>query len=521
MKITRRHAVALLAGSMPAVSARRAAAQTALEIAPGPFQPSGESFRQYQCPDWFRDAKFGIWAHWGPQCVPAHGDWYANRMYDEGTRIYKSHLEEYGHPSKFGYKDIVKLWKADKLDTDSLLAMYKKAGARYFMCMGVHHDNFDLWNSKYQPRWNAVATGPRKDIVGLFQKSAQKQGLRFGVSDHLWFSYKFLAISKRSDKEGPFKGVPYDGNDPQYEDLYHDREAAKLAYEKLTVSEIGIDEDWKQQYFHRIKDMLTQYQPDLWYTDGPLSFGKVGLSLLAHHYNMSAAKHGGKVDVVYTGKNPPFAAGLDYTCDAGGCVLDLERGVASGIMPDPWQTDTCIGGWFYDTNVTYKTPKIVLDMLVDIVSRNGNLMLNFPLQNSGELDAAELKILSEITAWMAVNSEAIHGTRPWKIFGTGPSTQVSAGPMNERNRKPLTADDVRFTAKGKSLYAFVMGWPEKEAVLTPLGLSSPQAPGKIVNVELLGHQGRVPWQQDASGLRVQMPVEKPCDYAIALKATLA
>jgi len=160
-------------------------------------------------------------------------------------------------------------------------------------------------------------------------------------------------------------------------------------------------------------------------------------------------------------------------------------------------------------------------MLVDIVSRNGNLMLNFPLPNSGEPDAAELKILSEITAWMGVNSEGIHSTRPWKIFGTGPGTQAAGGPMNERNRKPMTAEEVRFTVKGKSLYAFVMGWPDKEALIAPLGISSPQMPGKIVNVELLGHRDRVQWRQEPAGLRVQMPAEKPCDHAIALKATLA
>jgi len=521
-QVSRRRALGLLTGSAAALTAKRAAAaDTApLTFAPGPYKAAAESFRQYVVPDWFRDAKFGIWAHWGPQCVPAHGDWYAHRMYEEGSRAYKSHLAEYGHPSKFGYKDIVKLWTADKLDPNYLLGLYKKAGARYFTSMGVHHDNFDLWNSKYQPRWNAVATGPKKDIVGQFQQAAQFHGLKFGVSDHLWFSYKFLAISKAFDREGTLTGVPYDGNDPRYEDLYHDPGAVKLAFEKPVVSEEGISEAWKQRYFLRIKDMLTRYQPDLWYTDGPLSFGKAGLTLLAHHYNMSAAKNGGKADVVYTGKNPPFAAGRNYTCDAGGCVLDLERGVAAGIMPDPWQTDTCIGGWFYDRDVTYKTPKIVIDMLVDIVSRNGNLMLNFPLTNSGELDAAEMKILGEITAWMEVNSEAIHGTRPWKIFGAGPSTQAAGGEMNERNRKPMTAGDVRFTAKKNAVYAFVMGWPEKETLLAPLGTVGPQAPGKIVNVELLGHEGRISWAQEAGGLRVQMPAEKPCDHAVAIKATL-
>jgi alpha-L-fucosidase len=521
MKINRRNAVELLTASA-ALIPRGAAAQGApLPIAAGPYRPSAESFRQYSVPDWFRDAKFGIWAHWGPQCVPAMGDWYAHRLYEEGSKDYKAHLEEYGHPSKFGYKDLVKLWTADRLDPTYLLGLYKNAGAKYFTSMGVHHDNFDLWNSRYQPRWNAVATGPKKDIVGLFQKAAQHHDLKFGVSDHLWFSYKFLAISKAWDKEGPMKGVPYDGVDPQYEDLYHDPGAAKLAFERPVVSEAGISEAWKQKYFLRIKDLLTQYQPDLWYTDGPLSFEKVGLSLLAHHYNMSAAKHGGKADVVYTGKNPPFAAGLDYTCDAGGCVLDLERGVAAGIMPDPWQTDTCIGNWYYDKSVTYKSPKIVIDMLVDIVSRNGNLMLNFPLTNSGELDTPAMKILSEITDWMGVNGEAIHGTRPWKTFGAGPSTQAAGGPMNERNRKPMTDADTRFTSKGNTVYAFVMGWPEKEALLPQLGVASPQTPGKIVNVELLGHRDRVPWTQEATGLRIQLPAQKPCDFAVAFRITRA
>jgi alpha-L-fucosidase len=317
--------------------------------------------------------------------------------------------------------------------------------------------------------------------------------------------------------------VPYDGNDPQYEDLYHDPAAAKLAYAKVEVNEDLMTDAWKQRYFLRIKDMLTQYQPDLWYTDGPLSFGTLGMNLLAHHYNMSAAKHGGVPNVVYTGKNPPFAEGgrHNFTCEAGGCVLDLERGVAAGIMDDPWQTDTCIGNWFYDTGATYKTPKTIVDMLVDIVSRNGNLMLNFPLPNSGELDPQAMKILSDITAWMDVNSEGIHGTRPWKIFGSGPSTQVTGGPLNERNRKPMTAADVRFTSKGKSIYAFIMGVPDKEAVITALGTSSPQTPGKIAAVELLGHKERLQWTQTATGLTVQIPDRKPSDHAIALKVILA
>ena len=512
MKITRREAAAALA-----LMARRGSGQSAaIDIAPGPFEPSGESFRKYQVPAWFRDAKFGIWAHWGPQSAPEQGDWYARHMYEEGSRIYNYHVQNFGHPSKVGYKDVVGTWKADRFDADHLVSLYKQAGAKYFVSLGVHHDNFDLWNSKYQPRWNALATGPKKDIVGLFQKAAAKQGLKFGVSDHLWISYKWLAISKASDKQGPLAGISYDGNDPQNFDLYHDADAKPLATARLTVDDIGISEAWKQHYFLRIRDMLSQYQPDLWYTDGPLAFGKVGLSLLAHHYNLSARKHGGKPEVVYTGKMPPFVVGkVDYDCDAGMCVLDLERGVANGIMPNPWQTDTCIGNWHYQRGITYKTPKTVVDMLVDIVSRNGNLLLNFPLPNNGELDPQELGVLSGITDWMRVNSEGIHGTRPWKMFGTGPGALAKGGEMSERNRKPLTGEDVRFTTKGKDVYAFVMDWPGKEAFVSAL------AGEPVRNVEMLGFKGKLDWKLEPAGLRVQMPAEKPCDQAVALKIAMA
>jgi alpha-L-fucosidase len=278
-------------------------------------------------------------------------------------------------------------------------------------------------------------------------------------------------------------------------------------------------DSWKQLYFNRIKDLVDNYQPDLLYTDGAIPFEEYGLALVAHLYNSNANRHGGKVEAVYTSKGR-------QDCETGTCVLDLERGVAGGIPVNPWQTDTCIGNWHYDKEAKYKTPKLVIDMLVDIVSRNGNLMLNFPLPNSGELDAEEMKIVSEITKWMAVNSEGIYSTRPWKIFGDGPVASAPApaagargGGFNERNRKNFTAEEVRFTTKGKTIYAFVMGWPEKEAVIRPLGTKSNLGVGKIKNVELLGFKGKLKWAQEETTLRVQMPPEKPSDYAIALRIT--
>jgi len=237
---------------------------------------------------------------------------------------------------------------------------------------------------------------------------------------------------------------------------------------------------------------------------------------VAHLYNSNAKRHGGTVEAVYTSKTR-------QDCQTGTCVLDLERGVAGGIPENPWQTDTCIGEWHYNKTAKYKTPKTVIDMLCDIVSRNGNLMLNFPLPNSGALDDQELKILDEITRWMAVNSEGIYATRPWKIFGDGPVATAPAptggrgSGFNERTRRDFTADEIRFTAKGSTLYAFVMGWPEKQAVIKPLAATSSVAQFKVGNVELLGFKGKLKWTQDENGLTVEMPQQKPCDHAITLK----
>jgi alpha-L-fucosidase len=504
-----------LAAGAPAV--RLAHGQAAPSIAPGPFQGTRESLKTYRVPEWFRDAKFGIWAHWGPQSAPEYGDWYARNMYIEGGKQYKYHVGKYGHPSKFGFKDVIPTWKAEKFDPAYLMSLYKKAGAKYFVSMGVHHDNFDLWNSKLNP-WNAVQMGPRKDIVGLFRQAALKEGLRFGVSEHLAVSYHWFQTSHGADKEGEFKGVPYDGADPKYASLYHEtHEAPKNAWDPA-----GVATNWKECYFLRIKDLIDQYQPDLMYTDGPIFFGEWGVSLMAHHYNVNAGKHGGKVEAVWTNK------GKD-DCVNGTCVLDLERGVVDRIWEDPWQTDTCIGNWHYNKEAAYKTPKNVIDMLVDIVSRNGNLLLNFPLPSNGMLDPQELAILEEITKWMAVTSEAIYGTRPWQTFGDGPAITAAtqarravsdhhqAGAFNESGRKPFTASDIRFTQKGARLYAFAMGRPKGKVTIPILAPGGEHSVGKIRNVEMLGANGKLTWRQDSGGLTIETPMALPSEHAIVFK----
>jgi alpha-L-fucosidase len=510
MRTTRRTALKLLAGAVPSFSIARALGRPADSPAtlPGPFAGTRESLQAYRCPEWFRDAKFGIWAHWGPQSAAEYGDWYARNIYIEGCRQYRYHVQRYGHPSKFGYKDLIPTWKGDRFDPDHLVGLYRKAGARYFMSMGVHVDNFDLWNSKHT-RWNSVGMGIKKNVVGLFGEAARKQGLKFGVSDHLWMAYKWMSVSRSSDRNGPLAGVPYDGVDPQYNDLYGD---CQKIYRELPWDEDNIPDSWKQHWFERITDLIDQSTPDIIYCDGHIPFGDWGLRLVAHYYNQSARLHGGKIEAVYTSKR-------EEDSRVGTCVFDKERGVVDGIWPAPWQTCTCIGKWHYDREAKYKSPKRVVDMLVDIVSRNGNLLLNFPLPNSGMLDDEELKILSEITDWMAVNGPAIYGTRPWKIFGEGPGI-VKPDPKekyNESNRKDFTEADVRFTTKGRSLYAFFMGWPDKQVVLAPLAANRPYVAGRIRNVRLLGGPETLRWQHNDEGLTVQLPAEKPCRHAFALE----
>jgi alpha-L-fucosidase len=518
MRFTRRDTIKLLGYSAAWAGTRGAFGQAGgLPITSGPFTATRGSLDSYRIPDWFRDAKFGIWSHWGPQSGVEDGDWFARNMYIQGSAQYEYHLKTYGHPSKTGYKDLVPLFKAAKWDPRQLMDLYAKAGARYFVSMGVHHDNYDMWDSKYQPHWNSTSVGPMRDIVGLYKEAAREHNLRFGVSEHLSNSFDWFAPSHLSDSQGPFAGVPYDGVNPKFADLYHDYSDMPADFAKTAKAMGRVAPDaWKLQYFNRIKDLIQQHQPDLLYTDGGIPFDAYGLSTVAELYNASAGQHSGKAEAVYCSK-------VANDCAVGTCVVDHERGVADAISEMPWQTDTCIGDWHYKRGKVYKTPKKVIDLLVDIVSKNGNLLLNFPLPNSGELDPDELVVLDGITRWMAVNSEGIHGSRPWKIYGTGPATlmQVDQSGFNEDKQPDLTAEDVRFTVKGKTLYAFVMGIPVKEFLIQPLALNSPQQPGKILDVKLLGYREKLQWKQDKKGLKIKIPPAHMSEIAITFKVILA
>jgi alpha-L-fucosidase len=526
MKFSRRQALRLMGSVAPAMAMqggmKRMLAQSSsgsIAVSRGKFAGTRASLKAYSIPDWFADAKFGIWSHWGPQSAVGDGDWYARNMYMQGSEQNLYHVKRFGPPSKVGYKDLIPLFTADRWDPEHLMDLYAKAGAQYFFSMGVHHDNFDMWNSKYQKRWNAVNAGPHKDIVGLWCAAARKRGLRFGVSEHLSNSFDWFAPAHTSDSTGPLAGVPYDGSDPAFADLYHDYsgEPADFAKTAKEMGRVGPD-SWKLEYFHRIKDLVETYQPDLLYTDGGIPFEEYGLSAVAELYNVGPVDQRGASEAVYTSKDKS-------DCAEGVCALDRERGVAGNIWPVPWQTDTCIGQWHYKQGQVYKTPKKVIDLLVDIVSKNGNLLLNFPLPASGELDPEEVRVLEGITAWMSVNGEGIFSTRPWKVNGEGPSmtVKVEQTGFNESKQPDLGAADVRFTTKGETMYAFVQGWPQSSIAIQSLATNSSQQPEKVTDVRLLGRDEALRFTQDGTGLQVSLPGEKPAtaDLGVTLKINFA
>ena len=475
------------------------------------FEPTVESLRNYRCPEWFRDAKFGIYLHWGPYSVAEMGEWYARKLYLEGGKEYEYHLKHYGHPSEFGYKDFIPMWKAENVDPDKLVGLFKRAGARYFCPCAVHHDNFDLWNSRHH-EWNAVRKGPKKDLIKMWRDAALKHGLRFGVTTHLSRSYSWLNVANGADTRGPHKGIPYDGADPRGKGLYppkHDDTHQRAP--------LNAPKQWRDLWARRIKDLIDNYHPDHLYFDCAVpfrgdDFGRTGLDVIAHYYNHNMQMHGGKLEGVMCIKERPFQ-GLYAD---GITTLDFERGKAGHILDEPWQTDDSIGSWGYNKEAPYTTADAVIDKFIDIVSKNGNLLLNIPIRADGTLDETATAILEDIGAWLRINGEAIYGTRPWYTFGEGP-THIP----HKTIESPCTWKDIRYTVKGDYLYIFVLDWPgDKRDVVFGMLAPTNYRIGKVESVKLLGHQGPIQWEQAPDGLTVRFPREKPCNFAYALKVVL-
>ena len=493
----------------------------------GPYKPTWNSLLQYDAPEWYRDAKFGIWAHWSPQCVPEDGDWYARNMYMQGSKQNKFQLEHYGPPSTFGYKDLCPQWTLLNWEPDALIERYKKAGARLFIALANHHDGFDAWNSKHHS-WNSVNLGPHRDVVGIWADAARKQGLRFGVTVHQARNWWWFQTSHGADKTGPLAGVPYDGDltlmegKGQWWEGYDPQQLYGAKHPDNALPDIS----YVKNFYDRTRDLIDQHNPDLLYFDNslfPLGWG--GMNIASYFYNNNLRTHGGRMEAVATVKQVPDRL-------AKSVVADYERGLTSEIMRYPWQSETCIGQWHYNRALYeqpgeyggYLQPQDVIHWLIDTVSKNGTFILNIPGKPDGTIDSKEIAVLDKITEWMQRNGEAIYATRPWKIYGEGPD-MVKSGSFQGNSISKLNAKDIRFTRNkaNTAIYAIALGWPAGEFVIQSLGTASATQPGKIKFVQLLGTSEKLKWKQTAEGLRVELPrgYQPATDFAAALKVSVA
>jgi alpha-L-fucosidase len=500
------------------------------KMAEGKYEPTWQSLQQHKTPEWFRDAKFGIWAHWGPQCVEGSGDWMAREMYMEGSKAYKHHVEHYGHPSEVGFKDILPLFKAEKWNPAELVARYKRVGAKYFFVLANHHDNYDLWDSKYQP-WNSKNIGPKRDILAEWEAAARKEGLPFGISFHADHAWIFYEPSQRYDLNGKKGGVYYDGHMTKEDGKgkwWEGMDPQQLYAQQHPMSERGwwngaIHQQWDwthgatlpsqefvTNFYDRTLDAINRYHPDLTYFDVTvLPFNDIsdaGLKIAAHQYNTND-------------KSVLFGKILNDE-QRQAITWDVERGAPSYIVPEPWQTCTCIGGWHYNTGIYerngYKSALTVVRQLVDVVSKNGCLLLSIPLRADGTYDEKEAVVLDDLEAWMKINGESIYGTRPWHIFGEGPvasaDIKMNAQGFNDGQYGKMDCSDIRFNQTKKYLYITPMAWPEDgKVVVKSLAKNNKYMKSNITSVYLLGY-GKVKAQQTEEGLVVTLP--KPLNNVV-------
>ncbi len=485
---------ALLAGSQSACQNTSSKSSETDVLQAARFEPTWDSLQQYSCPEWFRDAKFGIYVHWGVYSVPAQGCWYGRNMYERNRPQYQYHRDNWGHPSEFGYKDFIPMWKAENFDPDVWLRLFKEAGARYFAPCASHHDGFDLWDSPH--KYNAVNMGPQKNLLRMLKDATLKHGLRWGVTTHLARNYNFFQPGYGADPEGPYKGIPYIQDTKENREFYHPHHGDINPKYPRNPSE-----SWKESWSTRLKDLIDRYDPDLLYFDGAVPFdiddGLTGRRILAHYYNRGLIRHLGKNQVVLTIKTARDGHGI---YQEGIATLDLERHRLDSLRPEPWQTDDTIGVryWSHALGMAYRPVDELIDSYVDIVSKNGNLLLNVPPRADGTFDDETIRILEEIGMWNRQNGEAIFGTRPWICFGE---------------------DTVRFTRSqdGQILYAIFLSWPgQGRSTLKSLANSENVIKGKIQSVTVLGSNQSLEYEHDAQGLHLILG-EPASAYATALK----
>jgi alpha-L-fucosidase len=456
----------------------------------GPYQPTWDSIREhYTTPDWFKDAKFGIFIHWGLYSIPAyHNEWYSKHMYGQFAQW---HTEHYGPPDVFGYKDFIPMFKAAKYDPDQWAEMFKKAGARYVVPVAEHHDGFALWDSDITP-WCAGKLGPKRDLIGELAAAVRKQGLVFGVSSHRMEHHTFMY---------PAAGVKNDQFDPRFRDFYGPPVPGNM-------NDSNASPQFQQDWLVRCQELVDKYHPQMFYFDNGVNaraYDSIKLRFAAYYYNRAYERN---EQVSITTKDSAFLAGN---------IEDFEKvGSRSpkNIFPGYWQIDDPIGNtWGYTHDETFSSSAVVLGKLIDTVSKGGALMLNVSPNGDGVIVDPQPQRLLEIGRWLAANGEAIYGTRAWTKYGEGPSM------ANEGNRR-FVAGDYRFTTKDGALYAVAMAWPGTQATIASLA-TGPKSSAKIQRVILLSSNQNLKFTQDSSGLKVEMPDQKPDETYSVLKFVLA
>jgi alpha-L-fucosidase len=477
---------------------------------PGPFRSNWQSLGTYEAPDWFRDAKFGIFLHFGVYSVPAFAnEWYSRTMYQPGNPSYDHHIATYGPQNKFGYKDFIPLFRAEKFNADAWVDLFARAGARYIVPVAEHCDGFPMYDSQFTA-WSAAKMGPHRDVVAELEHATRARGLNFGVSSHRaehWWWY-----------EGGMR-FPSDVQDAKYEGIYGP--AAPMALvdqrdgkepnpdhlERWLPPDQGFLDDW----LARSTELVDRYHPDLLYFDWWIAQPrfKAGLQLFAaYYYNSAAARHQGVV-LTYKGEAMP----------ANTATLDIERGKMDELRLLPWQTDTSVSikSWGYAEHDEYRDPKSLIAELVDVVSKNGNLLLNVGPKSDGTIPEEAKAVLLQMGEWLRTNGEAIYGTRPWIMYGEGPTLAKSGREMGS-DRQTYTAQDIRFTTRRDSLYATALDWPANgQLLIHTLGRGLPYLPGPVCSVELLGATQPISFHQEEDGLYLSVPSSPPNPYAYVFR----
>ena len=457
----------------------------------GPFQPNWDSLTKYQIPKWYLDAKFGIFIHWGLYSVPAFGnEWYPRNMYLEDSKDYKHEIQVHGPETKFGYKDFIPDFKADKFDAKAWAKLFADSGAKYVVPVAEHHDGFAMYNSDLSD-WTAAKMGPKRDIIGELAPAIRAQGLHFGASSHRVEHYFFMNSGREH---------PSDVQDPNFAAFYGPAHAGVTNKNKQDWA-AHPDQAYLNDWLARTTEIVNKYQPEIVWFDWWIKTAEVKPYLqrfASFYYNDAAKRHS--------------TAAINYKFDAfpdGAAVLDIERGQLDASRTLYWQTDTSISdkSWGYVENDTFKTPGSLIQQLVDIVSKNGCLLLNIGPRPDGTIPDQAQQILRQMGGWLAMNGEAIYETRPWTIYGEGP-TKVVAGSFHDTATKPYSSQDIRFTSRGKTLYAIELAWPETGKVsIRSLAEGKASTMSNIKNV------------RNAEGLNIELPKNKPGDYAFVFKIT--